>query len=764
MLDRLLSRIADLALARAKRVLIVAGILVIAAGVFGFTVFGKLASGGFNDPGSQSSRAGALLASRFHATDPDVILVVTATGRRGVDDAAVAAAGTDLTTQIAATAGLSDVGSYWSLGHAASLRSDDGTRALIVASTGSTFGSAGAPQLDIAKKIVAQYSGLRAGGVIDVAVGGSLAINNEISSTITKDLARAEAISIPITTILLILVFGSLVSASLPLLIGLVSILGSFMALAVIASFTDVSVFSINLITGLGMGLGIDYALLIVNRFREELNSGRDVPGAVRATVRTTGRTIVFSGLTVALALSSMLVFPLYFLRSFAYAGVAVVLLAVLSAVVVLPALLAILGRRVDSLTVLRRSVHPPEDGFFSRLARRIMHRPVAIAVAIGVTALLVFLGTPFLGAKWGQVDERALPTSASSRQAQQLIKTQFSSQESSLSNVVLPDLTPSTTAAQTELTAYAEALSRVPGVARVDAATGTFVAGALAAPPTAESARYAPTGTTGTWLSVAPKAGGSSDQGQALVRALRGVPAPSTVLTSGNAAITYDTKAVLGAKLPWALAIIAIFTAILLFLFTGSIVVPLKALVLNLLSLSAMFGAMVWIFQEGHLSGLLHFTPTGSLDMSVPILMFCIAFGLSMDYEVFLLSRIKEEYDRTGDTDAAVVLGLQRTGRIITAAAGLLSIVFLAFATSHVANIKLMGLGVAVAVLIDATLVRALLVPAFMRLAGKWNWWAPAPLTRLYNRIGLTEAPVRDSPGSDDAAARPRRAPAEIG
>lgn len=746
MLDSALTKLADLLVRRARRVLLIAAILVVAAGAYGFTVFGKLSAGGFDDPAAQSSRAAALLKDRFGATSPDVVLVVSPTGGRAVDDPDVAAAGAQITSRLAAVGGLTDVGSYWTLGNAATLRSDDGSMALVVASSGTVFSNVDSDVLAIAGTVIDDFSGPQAGGIVDVQVAGSLAINHAVNETITSDLARAEAISIPITAILLVLVFGSLVAAGLPLLIGVIAILGSFMSLAVIASFTDVSVFSINLITGLGMGLGIDYALLVVSRFREELAAGRDPHDAVRMTVRTTGRTIIFSGLTVALALSAMLVFPLFFLRSFAYAGVAVVVLAIVAAVVVLPALLAVLGRRVDKLAVMRRSIHPPHEGFFSRLARLVMRRPAAIGTVIAVTALLVALGLPFLGAKWGQVDERALPASNAARQAQELVNTAFAGREGSASSMVLPDFDVADPAAATSLGEYAAALSDVSGVDRVESAAGVFAAGGLvAAADPALAARYAPPGSGGTWLSVIPAPGGPDDQGQTLVRDLRAVPAPAEALNGGNAATIHDTKSVLGAKLPWALAIIAILTAIVLFLFTGSVVLPIKALVMNTLSLSAMFGAMVWVFQEGHLSGILGFTPTGTLDMSVPILMFCMAFGLSMDYEVFLLARIKEEYDRTGDNDEAVVVGLQRTGRIITAAAALMSVIFLAFATSHVTNIKLMGLGVALAVLMDATLVRCLLVPAVMRLAGRWNWWAPPPLAALHRRFGLSEAPTPD-------------------
>lgn len=753
MLDRLLTRTAQLAVHRAKVILALAVVVLIAAGAYGFTVFGKLGSEGFEDPGSESARAQRLLNERgIH--DPNVVMVISARDGRSVDDPEVAAAGLALTQKLVDYGHVADIGSYWSLGKPDALRSDDGSRAMLVASTDAAPSADRIDDSGVYTMLTREFVGQQ--DLIDVQLGGYLAINEELKSQISGDLARAESFAIPITLILLVLVFGSLVAASLPLLIGIVAIIGSFAALSVIADLTDVSVFSINLVTGLGMGLGIDYALLIVNRYREELHSGASIEDAITTTVRRTGRTIVFSGLTVALALVAMLVFPLYFLRSFAYSGVAVVLLAIVGAIIVLPAMLMVLGKRIDSVTILKRSVSPPEEGFFSRLATRIMHRPVAIATAVIVTTVLIVLGLPFLHAEWGNVDDRALPKDAPSRLAQALIRQDFSAQEASVLSVVLPDVQDPSTSMP--LADYAAALSKVDGVNRVESAAGMFVDGARVAPPVAGQ-QFAKQGEPGTYLRVVPNEQGVQEQGQPLIKDIRAVAAPGESLVSGTAATIADTKSALGARLPWALAIIAVFTFILLFLFTGSIVVPIKALVLNLLSLTAMFGAMVWIFQDGHLSGILGFTSTGVLEMSTPILMFCIAFGLSMDYEVFLLSRIKEEYDRTGDTQHAVVVGLQRTGRIITAAAGLLAIVFLAFATSGVSNIKLMGLGIALAVIVDATLVRCLLVPAFMRLAGKWNWWAPAPLRRIYNVVGISED-VDHRRQEDLAHAGPRPGP----
>ncbi|MCW2601968.1 MAG: Integral rane protein, partial [Pseudonocardiales bacterium] len=430
MLDRLLTRTAHVAVHRARLILALAVVALIAAGAYGFTVFGKLGSEGFEDPGSESAKAQRLLDGRgIH--DPDIVLVVSAKDGRSVDDPDVAAAGLAVTQKLIDLGPVADVGSYWSLGKPDALRSDDGTRAMLVASTDAAASGERIDDSEVYTMLTRQIVGEQ--GLIDVQLGGFLAINQELNTQISGDLARAESFAIPITLILLVLVFGSLVAASLPLLIGIVSIIGSFAALSVIADLTDVSVFSINLVTGLGMGLGIDYALLIVNRYREELHGGASKEEAITTTVRRTGRTIVFSGLTVALALAAMMVFPLYFLRSFAYSGIAVVLLAIVGAIIVLPAMLMVLGKRIDSVTILKRSVRPPEEGFFSRLAQRIMHRPVAIAVAVGVTAVLVVLGTPFLHAEWGNVDDRALPEGAASRQAQALVREDFSAQEASI-------------------------------------------------------------------------------------------------------------------------------------------------------------------------------------------------------------------------------------------------------------------------------------------------------------------------------------------
>src|SRR4051794_24899588 len=726
MLDRLLTRTGRFAVRRRRAVLLLALTFAIVAGAVGGGVFARLGNAGFQDPGAPSSQALSLLADRFGTGEPDIVLVVTAKSG-SVDDAAVAAAGAELTRRLQAQPDVVDVGSYWSLGRPAALRSSDGDRALVVARTNGGEDRRG----EIGQTVIDDFQS-GGGTVVTVGVGGLAAAYAQFNSTIKHDLARAESFAIPITLVLLVLVFGSLVAASLPLLVGGLSIVGALLSLYVITLVTDVSIFAINLVTAMGLGLGIDYALFVVSRFREELARGATPDDAVIRTVRTAGRTVVFSGLTVALALSAMLVFPLYFLRSFAYAGIAVVAVAMLGAVVVLPATLSVLGRRVDSVMILRRSATPTDEGVWARIARVVMRHPWPIMV--GSVVVLLALAAPFLGAAWGQADDRSLPASATVRQAGDALRADFPGRETTALSVVLPNTAPDADAA------YAAKLSTLPSVSRVEGAGGIWVAGHSVSGPTGNSGRFASKDGNGSWISVVPTVDPFSDDAQRLVAAVRDTPAPGTTYVGGAAAEAVDTTRSLADRIPWALSIVVISTIILLFLFTGSVIVPVKVLVLNTLSLCATFGAMVWIFQDGHLSGLLDFTPTGVLDESIPILMFCIAFGLSMDYEVFLLSRIKEEYDRTGDNALAVERGLQRTGPIITAAALLLSVVFIAFSTSGVTTIKLMGVGIALAIIMDATLVRGFLVPAFMRLAGDWNWWAPAPLRRLHQRFGLAE------------------------
>jgi RND superfamily putative drug exporter len=745
----MLTRFARLSTNHARAVVIAAVVMFAIAGALGGGVADHLTSGGFDDPSSESERADDALAERFDTGVPNVLLLVTA--RDGdVDAPAVAAAGTALTAELAAEDGVDDVVSYWSEGNAPPLRNDDGSRALVVARVEGNDDQVEDRVTELAPRYE-QWRGTAGvdAAAVDVEVGGFAEVYHEVGDTIEEDLLRAETIALPITLVLLILVFGSVVAASLPLVIGVMSIVGTFLVLRVLAGLTDVSIYALNLTTALGLGLAIDYSLFVVSRYREELRAGYSPRAAVTRTVRTAGRTVAFSALTVAASLCATLVFPIAFLRSFAYAGVAVALLAGLFSVMVLPAILFLLGHRVNALTLWRRSVTPPEEGFWHRVATVVMRRPVPIATA--VVAFLLVLGTPFLGLRLSSPDDRVLPESADVRQVHDVLREEFSSEEAGALSVVAPDAPNAVPGLRNQIDAYATQLATMPSVARVDAATGTYCGAGLAEQlgcepgqpvlPPDSSPRYAGFSADGaTYLSVIPSVEPVSEAGEDLVHAIRDADAPWDVLVTGQSASLIDTNQSLFDRLPWALGLVAAITAVLLFMMFGSVVIPAKAIVLNVLSLTATFGAMVWIFQEGHLSGLLDFTATGSLNAAMPILMFCIAFGLSMDYEVMLLSRIKEEHDNGADSVRSVAVGLERTGRIVTAAAVLIAVVMIAFATSRVSFIKLFGVGLTLAVLTDAFLIRGTLVPAFMRLAGDWNWWAPGPLRRFHDRWGISE------------------------
>ncbi|MBO0817467.1 MAG: MMPL family transporter, partial [Actinobacteria bacterium] len=531
----------------------------------------------------------------------------------------------------------------------------------------------------------------------------------------------------PILLVLMLVIFGSLAAASLPLAIGAVAILGSFTALRLLTLFTDVSVYSINITTILGLGLAIDYGLFMVARFRDELNAQPSTEAAVARTVATAGRTVAVSGITVALALASLMLFPEMFLRSMGYGGVATVLVDMLAALTIMPALLAVLGPRVNALRIrrsVRRAPATEDSGAWYRIAHSVMRRPVVYVVVI-VVALLA-LGSPFRSITWGGTDARALPSGSAPRVVAEALARDFPANSTTPIESVVKFAGPvSAPAERAALAAYTARLGHVPGV------IGAQV-----------------TGTAGDVARVDLRfaANDESAAARALVAQVRAVPAPpgAQVYVGGATAELVDELGSLGATLPWMALMVAVTTFILLFLAFGSVVLPVKAIVMNVLSLTATFGAIVWIFQEGHLSGLLRFTPTGSIDPTMPILMLAIIFGLSMDYEVFLLSRIRERYDVTGDNTAAVAGGLQRTGGIITSLALLLVIVVGAFSASGITFIKLLGVGMIIALVVDATIIRVLLVPATMRLLGPANWWAPRPLRRLYARYGIQEEPGR--------------------
>jgi uncharacterized membrane protein YdfJ with MMPL/SSD domain len=563
-----------------------------------------------------------------------------------------------------------------------------------------------------------------------VVVGGPSVAQEQVNSQVEEDLKKAELIAFPLLFLLTLLFFRSLVAAILPLLIGGLAIVGTFFILRVASEFGSISVFALNLTTALGLGLAIDYSLFIVSRYREEI--ARSGPGLapMRRVLATAGRTVFFSSLTVAAALASLLVFPQRFLYSMGLGGALVALFAMLISLTVLPAILTLLGNRVNALSpaFLRRraeaDARPASSGFWYRLSRFVMRRPIPVATVSA--AFLILLGLPFLGIKFNTVDATVLPSDASARQAYEIVKDEFPPYRES---PVFISLTGGGPGAPAE---FAREVSKVPGVVEVRPPQ------ALADGVTAIEA-----------ISGNPFA---SEASQDTARAIRDLPPPrgTTVLVGGGSADFVDFQASLSSHLPIAMAIVVIATLVILFLMTGSVVLPIKSLLMNVLNLSAVFGLLVLIFQDGRLEGLLDYTSPGAIEQTMPILMFAVAFGLSTDYAVFLLSRIKEARDAGASDSESVAIGLERTGRIVTAAALLFAVAMLAFATSKIIFIKENGVGTALAVLIDASIVRALLVPALMELLGKWNWWAPAPLRRLHERWGISETAPPPAPATE--------------
>lgn len=737
--DPVLSKIAELALKRSRLLLVLATVAVVAMGALGVGAFGKLLGGGFDDPGAQSSRAAVRIDERFGGETNLLFLVgQEGTGRQGPGSPAVDERGRALTDSLKADSTVSNVVSYWDT-KSPQLVSESGSEALIALHVKGDE----TLRTERAEELIDRYAGDRDG--VEVRAGGEIAVGIDISAQVSGDLAVAEAIAVPVTLLLLVLAFGSLVAAMLPLVIGLIAIVGTFALLFVLGSVTEVSVFAINLTTALGLGLGIDYALLLVSRFREQLAAGDDVPAALRTTVSTAGRTILFSAATVAAALAALLVFPPFFLRSFAYAGIGVVVIAVVAALFVVPPLLAVLGHRVNKGRVpWARTVRRSDAPFWGRLAALVMRRPAL--TALPVLAVLLLVASPLLGVTFGTPDERVLPEDAAGRQVATAVQEDFPTDEAGAVQIV------STSAVGAgPLAAYADEVSRLDGVVRVDASSGTYTEGRSQEPGPANAGLARPDAqrlvvVTGT----APKSGAAQDL-VADIRALER-PAGAEMLVGGTDAVLVDSRQSIGDRLPLAIGLVVVTTFALLFLFTGSVVQPLRALLLNAISLSAAIGAMVWVFQDGHLSSLLGFTPQ-PMDTSMTVLLFCVAFGLSMDYEVFVTSRMKELHDAGADRTATVTQGLARTGRIVSMAAGLLAVSFFAFGTSQISFLQMFGIGSGLAIVIDAVAVRGVLVPATMRLLGRAAWYAPAALRRLHGRVGLAEEP----------AAEPARTPAGV-
>ena len=713
------------AVSRRRRLTLVITFLFVAfAGAWGTGVFGKLSSGdNFTPPSSPSQREATAAEQVFGRNDADVVVLYRSATMTVTDPAYRQA----VTTALSALprADVARVSTYWSTGSPSLVSTDRHSTYAVLQLTGAD--DAARHQTYGAIKNALPPASLAADGVT-ARVGGNVATEVAINNEVTADIAKAEGFSMPVLLILLTVIFGSLAAASLPLAIAGVGILGSFTVLRLLTIATTVSIYSLNITTILGVGLGIDYGLFMVTRFREELHRQPTVEQAVARTVATAGRTVAVSGVTVALALTSLMLFPVDFLRSMGYGGVATVAVDVAAALTVLPALLAVLGHRVNALRIRRSVQRPPRDetsGAWYRLARSVMRRPL-VYVAV-ITIALLALAAPFLRISWGGTDARTLPAASTVRQVTEALDSQFPVNSTDPIEVLI-------TGADPALAPYLQHIDAIPGV------TGAQVTGAK------DDAIRVDVGYTPAPVSSAARH---------IVTQIRALapPAGATVLVGGTTAGLVDELASLGSTLPWMALLVCLSTFVLLFLAFGSVVLPLKAIVMNVLSLGGTFGVVVWIFQWGHLSGLLRFTPTGSIDPTMPILMLAIIFGLSMDYEVFLLSRIRERYDQTGDNTLAIAAGLQRTGGLITSLALLLIIVVAAFSASGITFIKLLGVGMIVALLVDATVVRILLVPATMRLLGRANWWAPRPLRRLYARYGIKEdtpAPVQVPAGAE--------------
>ena len=719
-------------------------LLTVVLGVFGIPVAKSLSASGFQDPTSESAAAAQVLTDKFRQGAVQLLVVVSTPD--GVDSDPARAAGNDIVDQLRSSPHVAEVTSPWTTPPpaAADLVSRDRTSGLIVAGINGDESQ----QQKLANELSDQVAGDHDG--VTVRSGGTAMVNVQLTKQSQRDLVVMESLAIPLSFLVLVWAFGGLVAAALPIAVGVMAILGALAVLRWISFATDVSIFALNLTTALGLALAIDYTLLMISRFRDELAEGASRNDALVRTMVTAGRTVAFSATTVALSMAVMVLFPMHFLKSFAYAGVATVSFAAVAAIVVTPAALVLLGDRLDSFDV-RRLVRrvlgraepkpvPVEQRFWYRSASCVMHKAIPLGLA-GV-ALLLLLGAPFLSVRWGFPDDRVLPTTASAHQVGDQLRRDFVHNFDAAVTIVVPD---TNGVSATDIDIYAAALSRVADVSGVSAPTGTFVDGNRVGPPSARAGQV----PDSAFLTVDSSAPLFSDPSEAQLDSLHAVPGPAGqhVEMTGTAQTNRDSVDAITSRLPLVLGLIAVVMLVLLFLLTGSIVMPLKALVLNILSLTAAFGAMVWIFQDGHL-GALGTTPTGTLVANIPVLLFCIAFGLSMDYEVFLVSRIREFWLASGrtrtDNDESVARGIAHTGRIITAAALIMSISFAALIAAQVTVMKMFGIGLTLAILVDATLVRMVLVPAFMHVMGQWNWWAPRWLVSVHRRLGYGDGHPR--------------------
>jgi RND superfamily putative drug exporter len=714
----MLERLALFAVRRPKTVLAAAVVLLAVGIIFGGSVSEKLGIAGFTDPSTEAARADDFLDQHFGAT-PNLVLQVVA-NRGTLDEPQVASAAHQARIAVEAERTATIIATYTD-SSATDLRSRDDRSGLILVHAAGSADDAAQTASRIIKALPADDAD------VSVRAGGTLGVQRETEERVNHDLAVSESIALPLSLVVLVVVFGGVIAALLPIAIGITSIVLTMLVLLGLTTVTDVSIHALTVATAFGLGLSIDFGLLMVSRFREERANGKENQTAIVATVATAGRTIVFSAATVTAAMTGLLVFPVYFVRSVGLAAIAVVILAALSAVVLLPALLALLGTRIDAWRVIRRKTQVSADSaFWRRCAEAVIHRPLWFALP--VVAALLALGIPFLHVQLATPDERALPADSKARMLTESLRSDYPVDASQAVSLVAP-------ADAAALARLAEPISRMDDVVRVEGPLGTYEHGnRLATPPSAPTASDA--GYAFVYLSVDAQ----SETAQRVVRDIRALIQDDRVEVGGPTANLIDSRAAIAARLPLAIAIMTGATFVLLFLFTGSVVVPFKALLLNVLVLSAVLGVMVLIFQDGHLASVLGVTPA-PLNLSMVVLLCCIAFSLSVDYEIFLLSRIKEARDAGLSNDDAIVAGLGRVGRIITSAAVLLTITLLSFANG-LSFMKMFGIGTALAIVIDATVIRGVVVPAFLRLAGEFNWWAPAPLRWLHDRIGLSEAP----------------------
>ncbi len=695
--------------------------LILISSFWGFQSFGQLKAGGYENPYSDSTKVADILADTYEESTPEVVIVVDFAD--GVDAEASATSTNNLVAELKQISGVDGVDSYYSLGRPASLISDDGKATYVFVDLDDDI-----TQAPVAADIAEKFSGTYE--TAEVYVAGFATVTASINSVIEHDLARTEAIAVPLTIVLLVFVFGSLMASGLPLLVGGLAIVGSFFFVWISTQVTDTSIFALNLITGLGLGLGIDYALLMVNRFREERAAGKSVSDATVRTVESAGRTVLFSGLTVAIVLASLFFFPQYFLKSFALGGVVVVLLSVAAALIALPAMLNLMGDRVNKWRIIKRDLTPKESGAWGNIARFVMKRPVAVMLV--ATLGLGGLASLSVNAEFGQVDDRILPQSEPAAIASNVIRDRFTAKEGSPIEIVLEG------ASEAQVEEYILNLSELDHIVSVRSSVGFAAEGQLLPQFGPGIDSY----SNGDYQRVVAihDIDSRSSAGVDLTDEMRALDTSGyDVMVGGSAAIYTDSQRGIEEQLPTALLWIVGWTLVLLFLFTGSVLLPIKAVLLNMLSLGATIGFITWGFLDGSIRWLVgDFYVTGNIDTSSTVLIAVVAFGLSMDYELFLLSRIKEQHDAGASTEDSVANGLQRSGRIITAAALVLAFSFGAFATSGVTIMKALGLGIAFAILVDATIVRALLVPALMKLFGKANWWAPKWMKAIYKKVGL--------------------------